>query len=98
LDTTESVYCGECSVTERPTVVKLDESSYLCTHCSSLYSHYDVGRCEWCGEFATGELGDRLNPGCPACAMHIMREVEDLESRDRLASTSTSGPGSDEPH
>jgi len=68
-------YCAECKYTEQPTVVPFGDE-WLCLFCLTLYHGHQVSRCGWCGELATGEVGDYYSPGCLMCAVHIIRDAD----------------------
>ena len=72
------IYCGECGRTETGTVVRLDDNRAQRTNCSAQYEARDIGLCGWCGEMAADAKGDRFNPGCPGCAIYLMRTQQSL--------------------
>lgn len=57
--------CGQCDGYH--TVIEHD-GQYLCLQC--LDSSKTLGRCEWCSECSTGELGESYLLGCGNCEGH----------------------------
>jgi hypothetical protein len=69
-------YCSDCVYTQRPTVLPV-EDKWFCMYCLTV--HDTVNKCEWCGEWVTGETGTYYSPGCVMCAVHIRGEATYLE-------------------
>jgi hypothetical protein len=57
-------YCSECEHVEEPTVIPHGDR-WLCLFCQTF--HEEVGHCEWCASFVTGDLEDSLWSGCVMC-------------------------------
>lgn len=70
-----AAWCGVCGFMTKPSVVEIDSKS-LCLACFTFEEHSGVCRCEWCGDSVTGEIGDRINPGCIRCGYHIEKEAD----------------------
>ena len=71
-------YCDQCEHTAEATVVPWVDDDvrpgvWLCVNCLAIHDRPD--HCEWCGEYATGEVGDYANPGCVMCGHHMMSEA-----------------------
>lgn len=59
-------YCDYCQDFKQPTVVPY-ENIWLCLSCLKSYDDNQVGNCEFCGEFVSGNLDDSLLSGCLMC-------------------------------
>ena len=72
---TPAAWCGVCGFMPKPSVIEVDSKS-LCLACFTYEEHSGVCRCGWCGDSVTGEIGDRINPGCIRCGFHIETEAD----------------------
>ncbi len=59
-------YCNSCEHFKQPTVVPF-ENIWLCLSCLKSYDYNQVGNCEFCGEFVSGNLDDSFLSGCLMC-------------------------------
>lgn len=67
-------WCGVCGYTAKQSVIEIDGSS-ACLACLTIDEHSTILRCDWCGDYVTGPVGDSINPGCLRCGIHIAGEA-----------------------
>ncbi len=66
IDENNRAYCNSCEYFKQPTVVPF-ENIWLCLSCLKSYDYNQVGNCECCNEFVSGNLDDTYLLGCLMC-------------------------------
>jgi len=65
MDEGEIAHCSECGSEEA--VVSVSAIKWLCMECFTPFDEDEIGQCEWCSEYSTGNLEDSYLSGCVAC-------------------------------
>lgn len=65
MESPNSAHCNECAGCN--TIVLTEEGIWFCSQCFTLFEPDEIGQCEWCGDYSSGNLENSYLTGCAAC-------------------------------